>query len=111
VIIYEKLFAAYGKQHWWPAKGPFEMMVGAILTQNTAWTNVEKALHNFGTRLSSQLILDIDKQSLIDIIRPAGFFNQKANHALIVHHAKLHCNTNPRCNGCPICSNCISKLV
>ena len=42
--LYDRLFAAYGEQHWWPGETPFEVMVGAILTQNTAWTNVEKAI-------------------------------------------------------------------
>jgi endonuclease-3 related protein len=78
MTIYKMLFASYGKQHWWPAKDSFEMMVGAILTQNTAWTNVEKAIHNFDNRLSPQFILNIDEQALINIIRPAGFFNHKA---------------------------------
>ena len=42
--LYDRLFAAYGEQDWWPGETPFEVMVGAILTQNTAWTNVEKAI-------------------------------------------------------------------
>ncbi len=76
--IYDKLFAVYGEQHWWPAKTPFEMMTGAILTQNTAWSNVEKAIVNFGGRLSPEFILDAPSEKLVEIIRPSGFFNQKS---------------------------------
>lgn len=76
--IYQKLFAAFGEQHWWPAKTPFEMMTGAILTQNTAWSNVEKAIANFDDNLSPEFILEISQDELAEIIRPSGFFNQKA---------------------------------
>lgn len=76
--IFEKLYKAYGPQHWWPAETPFEMMTGAILTQNTAWSNVEKAILNFGGRLSPEFVLGIDTEELAQIIRPSGFFNQKA---------------------------------
>lgn len=76
--IYEKLFAAFGEQHWWPAETPFEMMTGAVLTQNTAWSNVEKAIANFRGRLSPDFILETQTDKLAQIIRPSGFFNQKA---------------------------------
>lgn len=76
--IYETLFAHYGELHWWPAKMPYEVMVGAILTQNTVWNNVEKAIANFGNDLSPETILNAKLAELTDTIRPAGFFNQKA---------------------------------
>ena len=76
--IYETLFAHYGELHWWPAKTPYEVMVGAVLTQNTAWSNVEKAIANFGENLSPEFVADAAVSKLTDIIRPAGFFNQKA---------------------------------
>lgn len=76
--IYNTLLADYGDLHWWPAETPYEVMVGAVLTQNTAWGNVEKAIANFEDNLSPQFVLDADVNELIDIIRPAGFFNQKA---------------------------------
>ena len=76
--IYETLFAHYGDLHWWPADTPYEVMAGAVLTQNTAWGNVEKAIANFGGSLSPEAVLDMDMQILTDVIRPAGFFNQKA---------------------------------
>src|ERR1039457_5863853 len=77
---YDTLFSAWGCQHWWPAQSRFEMIVGAFLTQNTAWTNVEKALANLrrtrhltisGIRSSSQAELE-------SLIRPSGYFRQKA---------------------------------
>ena len=76
--IYNTLLAHYGDLNWWPAKTPYEVMVGAVLTQNTAWSNVEKAIANFGGNLSPEFVLNADTAELVDIIRPAGFFNQKA---------------------------------
>lgn len=76
--IFEKLYKAYGPQHWWPAETPFEMMTGVILTQNTTWSNVEKAILNFGGRLSPEFVLGADNADLAEIIRPSGYYNQKA---------------------------------
>jgi len=76
--IYEILLAHYGDLHWWPAKTSYEVMVGAVLTQNTAWSNVERAIGNFDGGLGPETVLDMDMEALCDIIRPAGFFNQKA---------------------------------
>jgi len=76
--IYSTLYAHYGEPHWWPAKTPYEMMAGAILTQNTAWSNVEKAIANFGENLTPEFIETVQIENLIDIIRPSGFFNQKS---------------------------------
>lgn len=76
--LYEQLLAAYGHRHWWPAQTPYEMMVGAILTQNTAWTNVEKALSNFGDRLTPEYILAASPADLAACIRSSGYHNQKA---------------------------------
>lgn len=75
--IYQKLHAHYGDLHW-PAKTSYEVIVGAVLTQNTAWSNVEKAIANFGDNLSPEFVLNTDISELTEIIRPAGFFNQKA---------------------------------
>ena len=88
--LYKELLENFGQQNWWPMdKGyhkkhgsdpRFEVIIGAILTQNTAWSNVEKALAN----LKSKDVLDIEKISNIDmnflqeLIKPSGFFNQKA---------------------------------
>ena len=78
--IYQTLAAHYGDLRWWPAETPYEVIVGAVLTQNTAWRNVEKAIANFGGRdfLSPQFVRDVDPIRLAAIIHPAGFYNQKA---------------------------------
>lgn len=78
ISIYDKLFSAFGEQHWWPAKTSFEMMTGAILTQNTSWSNVEKAIANFDDKLRPDFILEVSKDQLAAIIKPSGFFNQKS---------------------------------
>ena len=80
--IYEKLQAAYGPQHWWPADSTFEVMVGAILTQNTNWNNVEKAI----ARLKQHDMLDCESiassnlAALGEVIRPSGSYMQKARY-------------------------------
>jgi len=77
---YRKLFSAWGRQHWWPAQSPFEVIVGAYLTQNTSWTNVEKALSNLrkARRLTISGIRHTPQPKLEELIRPAGYFRQKA---------------------------------
>lgn len=77
--IYKRLYAALGSQHWWPGDTPFEIIVGAILTQNTAWTNVEKAINNLKqNRLLSAKALSKSKPSKIaKLIRPSGYYNIK----------------------------------
>ncbi|MBI5328900.1 MAG: endonuclease III domain-containing protein [Deltaproteobacteria bacterium] len=78
--IYKKLFTAFGPQSWWPGETQFEIVVGAILTQNTAWTNVEKAIHNLkkARLLSPKRMHDLSHAELARYIRPAGYFNIKA---------------------------------
>ncbi len=78
--IYEMLFAHYGDLGWWPAETPYEVIVGAVLTQNTAWSNVEKAIGRFEGELSPERILNLPPEELQEIIRPAGFFRQKAQY-------------------------------
>jgi endonuclease III related protein len=77
---YRALFEAWGPQNWWPARSPFEMIVGAYLTQNTAWTNVEKALANLRAArlLSVKGIRQVPVTQLERLIRPSGYFRQKA---------------------------------
>jgi len=77
--VYHALLAHYGEQHWWPAESPFEMMVGAILTQNTNWNNVEKALDNLreANVLDAEVLATCNRETLETWIRPAGFFRQK----------------------------------
>lgn len=78
--IYQTLCAHYGDLCWWPAKTSFEVIVGAVLTQNTAWTNVEKAIRRFDGNLSPERILGLPVAELQEIIRPAGFFRQKSQY-------------------------------
>lgn len=77
---YRALYQAWGAQHWWPAETQFEVIVGAYLTQNTAWTNVERALENL--RVAQMLSLDGIRKArlarLERLIRPSGYFRQKA---------------------------------
>jgi len=80
LAIYRKLSRAWGPQHWWPAEAPFEVIVGAILTQNTSWTNVERALANLRNAdvLSIEDIRDLPIERLEQLVRPSGYFRQKA---------------------------------
>ena len=78
--LYNKLLSTYGHQHWWPAETPYEVVVGAILTQNTNWRNVEKAIANLKREnaLDEKSILKINLRKLQTLIRPSGFYKQKA---------------------------------
>ena len=77
--MYTRLLDHYGDPRWWPAGSTYEVMAGAVLTQNTAWSNVKKAIANFGDGLSPYAVAAADTESLKDIIRPAGSFNRKAS--------------------------------
>ena len=78
--LFEVLLKRYGALHWWPADTPFEVCVGAILTQNTNWGNVEKAIANLKREglLSVDALWEIDQERLAELIRPSGFFNVKS---------------------------------
>ncbi|OHB30406.1 MAG: endonuclease [Desulfuromonadaceae bacterium GWC2_58_13] len=78
--VFERLLDHFGPLHWWPADTPFEVVIGAILTQNTAWTNVEKAIVNLRLHdgLTPDALRAAPRKRLEDWIRPAGFFRQKA---------------------------------
>lgn len=76
--IYHPLYARYGDQHWWPADSPYEVMVGAVLTQNTNWGNVEKAIANFKGNITPNRMESLNIEKLQELIRPAGFNKQKA---------------------------------
>jgi endonuclease-3 related protein len=78
--IYRLLYDAFGPQHWWPGETPFEIMTGAILAQNTNWTNVEKAIANLKSAgyLTPDALHRIDHTQLAELIRPAGYYNIKA---------------------------------
>lgn len=87
-LLYDRLFELYGTQHWWPCKSGnrWEIVAGAILTQNCAWRNVEKALANLEAAklISPEAILQIPDETLQEAIRPAGFFTQKTTYLKVV---------------------------
>src|SRR5271166_5154370 len=78
--MYRKLARAWGSQHWWPAETPFEVIVGAILTQNTSWTNVERAITSLRAagKLSVEGIRELPVPKLQRLIRSSGYFRHKA---------------------------------
>jgi len=80
IEIYETLNSHYGDLHWWPARTPFEVIIGAVLTQNTAWSNVERAIKNFKDNLSPDFITKAELTTLAEIIRPSGYYHQKAGY-------------------------------
>jgi len=87
--VFHRLAARFGPLHWWPAQTPFEVVVGAILTQNTAWRNVEYAIANLQAAgvLTPAALRAIERGELESLIRPAGFFRQKAERLqLFVEH-------------------------
>ncbi len=78
--VFERLLAAYGPRHWWPGDGSFEIIAGAILTQNTAWSNVSKALGDMREAgvWSMAAVDETPQEQLAALVRPSGYFNQKA---------------------------------
>lgn len=78
--LYDALRAVYGEQPWWPADSAFEVVVGAVLTQNAAWSNVEKAIERMKAAglMSLPALLDTDLDALAEVIRPSGYYNIKA---------------------------------
>lgn len=78
--VFRTLAGQFGPQHWWPAQTPFEVMVGAVLTQNTAWSNVEQAIANLRARdkLDAGAIVRARHDHLAGWLRPSGYFNIKA---------------------------------
>jgi endonuclease-3 related protein len=84
LAVFEQLLAHFGPQRWWPAETPFEMMVGAILTQNTSWSNVEKAISNLreADLLNYPALSACPATELAGHIRPAGYYNLKAQRLL-----------------------------
>lgn len=80
INLFNKLYCFYGEQRWWPADSPFEVAIGAILTQNTNWSNVQKAIKN----LKNEMLLDpkrlknISLEELAEVIKPSGYYRVKA---------------------------------
>jgi len=93
--IYHTLFKTFGPQHWWPGKTPFEIAVGAILTQNTNWGNVEKAINNLKRQkaLNAKTLQKMAGEKLALLIKPAGYYNIKTRRLkeflnFLVNHYK-----------------------
>lgn len=80
IEVYDKLFARFGKRYWWPADTPFEVVIGAVLTQQTKWENVECAIRNLRERglLEAGTLSMMDDEELEKLIRCTGFYRQKA---------------------------------
>ncbi len=78
--IYDRLFSAFGPQDWWPGESAFEVMVGAILVQNTAWKNVEKAIDRLREEglLTPEALWRVPQPELEELLRPAGYYRLKA---------------------------------
>ncbi|MFO8061963.1 MAG: endonuclease III domain-containing protein [bacterium] len=98
--IYSLLFNDFGRQEWWPADSPGEVIIGAVLTQNTSWLNVEKAITNLkGAELCSlESISKVSIAGLRQYIRPAGFYNQKSRYLInisrfFIEHYSENTNT------------------
>ena len=93
--LLETLLEHYGPQHWWPCQSGvrWEIITGAILTQNTAWTNVEKAISNLlaADVMAPQKVLEISDARLQELIRPAGFFKQKCAYLKAMAAFMLDC--------------------
>ncbi len=79
IEVYDELFKTFGPQHWWPGDTPLEIAIGAILTQNTNWKNVEKAIDNLKERnlIDVNGLLSLSDYELSSLIKPSGFFNVK----------------------------------
>ncbi len=95
--IYRLLYRQFGKRNWWPADSAFEVIVGAILTQNTAWTNVEKAITNLknSNMLSPDKLYELPVSETAKLIKPSGFYNQKARRLkMIVEYLIIKYNGN-----------------
>ena len=105
-VLFRALLAAYGPQRWWPARTPFEVIVGAILTQGVAWKNVEMAI----AALSREGLLDerrlgrVPPSRLARLLRPAGYHNQKARtlRTFLRHLEAIHDGVLERCLRQPI---------
>jgi len=96
--IYHLLYQRFGPQYWWPGDTPFEVVIGAILTQNTSWTNVARAIQNLKDAgcLDPQSLHSLGALELAHLIRPSGYYQIKAqrlkafiDHLFLHHHGKL----------------------
>ncbi len=92
--FYEPLLASLGPSQWWPGETPFEICVGAVLTQNTNWSNVQKAINNLKSRdlLHPEKMASLDDELLAELIRPSGYFRIKARRLKnLLEFLRLEC--------------------
>ena len=96
MTLYDRLYTAYGPQNWWPADTPFEVIIGAILVQATAWGNVVKAINNLkaANLLTPKRLGKVPQAQLETLIRPSGYYRVKAKkvRAFLEHLRKSHNN-------------------
>lgn len=86
--LYNRLLAHFGHQGWWPGDSPFEVIIGAVLTQNTSWINVGRAISNLKREsvLDPDSLLSLPLDRLRELIKPSGFYNQKADRLRKITH-------------------------
>lgn len=79
-VVYDRLFATYGSQMWWPGDSPFEVMIGAVLVQNTSWQNVEKGIGNLRREdlIDPHRLYELPLDELEELVRPVGYYRVKA---------------------------------
>lgn len=86
--VYRTMLGCYGPQHWWPGETPFEVMVGAVLTQSTNWRNVEKAIANLNGSgvLDIRSLAELPLDRIAPLVRPSGYYNVKAKKLKALCH-------------------------
>jgi len=102
--VYQGMLAAYGPQQWWPADSAFEVAVGAVLTQNTNWSNVERAIANLRQAdvLTLPAIRRLPKDQLAQLLRPAGYYNLKTERLLQLCDYLASCQGLDELRGLPL---------
>jgi endonuclease-3 related protein len=93
MALYTAMYDAFGPQAWWPGDGPLEIMIGAVLTQNTNWKNVERAIDNLRQEkmIDVEQLVKIEPARLAELIRPAGYFTVKAKRLKnLMNHVWKH---------------------
>ena len=102
--VYERLLAAYGPQQWWPGETPFEVLLGAVLVQNTNWKNVEKAIANLRDQelLDPHSLYDLSVEELEELIRPAGYYRSRPGGSNLLAVVERHDAIRRRCLDQPL---------
>ena len=95
IAVYDKLSKHFGPRHWWPGDSGLEVCIGAVLTQNTAWKNVEKAIANLKKSVKMELhpLMAMPEKKLAGLIRPSGYYNLKAKRLRALLSFLAGCNS------------------